>query len=483
MPIDVGKLREMRTVTLSNGDRYRFRWVDPSILNDLLDIRGKELDDLAYLVQVLGLMIEEPESSGELLQRLSDEKLIELCNAFLNLKSFHEKHKDEESIRHFSSLEDCRQGVDDFLEHEVGRLEKSSKEVMASIASIATGLGGIQSSLKSSPIFTYLDSVKSMANALTKTSDQIHSAYFDYQPLLRSLQANYRTGVDAWLEAQTNFASMYSGIFAVSESLNKAMATMTSSIAALDLPSVVRGWQSVLDQDLGEWAPEIREHRTAFLVETNLQFLSDLSEQALEDIVDDAMEIPESKQSAFITRRLYAFTANADFLDSVLLYIEGSPSANRRASILKAAHRAHARREFLLSIPVLLAQLEGLTIQLLAEMGFVRWNSRERKWYEAESDTGKYCLRRVYKKGVDTGKYERVPVKGLGDLSKFISRMSENPLPNALPHIRDGMPRFRNQVMHGSLTDYGSSRRSSMLLLMARILSQQLHALEETDRN
>lgn len=162
--------------------------------------------------------------------------------------------------------------------------------------------------------------------------------------------------------------------------------------------------------------------------------------------------------------------------------IDNSIRAKRRRQIFEAAHKAHVNRQYLLSIPTLLAQIEGLTVQLLAEMGFVRWDHRKKKWYESDPQTGRYLTKPVFKKGCNTGMREKILIKGLGDLSKFIPKMNDNPLPNTLPHIRDDMPQFRNQVMHGTMTNYGISRRSSMLILMARILSQQLRTLEQTNR-
>jgi hypothetical protein len=249
------------------------------------------------------------------------------------------------------------------------------------------------------------------------------------------------------------------------------------------MPSIIRGWEVTLTPAIREWIEEEREaNRASFLIEVNLQFLSDLSDDTIAEIVDDLMDVPEARQNAHITRRLHLHTSHQEYLDSVLDEIDGSRRAKRRRKIFQAAHHAHASRQYLLSIPALLAQVEGLTVQLLAEMGYVRWDRLKKKWYESDPATREYLLVPDYKKGVDTGKRKRVLLNGLGDLSKYIAKMSDNPLPNALPHIRDDMPRFRNQVMHGTVTNYGSSRRSSMLLLMARILSQQLRALEEANQ-
>lgn len=448
--------------------------MEPSVLLKGLSIEDKGLADRGYLHQVLSLLVDDPDPARTVIEQLSDRELIELCVGFLNLKLVRRNRAGggDNALLHPTTLAECRLELTTYLDEEAKRLEKSSKEVMASFSKIATGLGAIDSVYRANPLVSYLDSINSFTNVTTRMSKQ----------LLNPIQTYERAQINSWINLQTSLTSMYSQIFDVNAAIRESLDVLTRTVAAIDMPSVILGWQSVLDQNLVELAEEIREeYRTAFLIEANLQFMSDLSEQSIKEIVDDAMTVPKRQQSAHITRRLYSFTARVDFLDSIQKEIRASPRAESRYDIFEAIHRAHTNREFLLSVPVLLAQVEGLTTQFLAEMGLVRWNRLAKKWYEADPENGKYRLAPVYSNGVATPKKKRISLKGLGDLSKFLPKKTLNPpLPNTLPHLRDEMPTFRNQVMHGSMTNYGNSRMSSQLLLIARIISQQLRMLEDS---
>lgn len=477
MPINLERLQDLGTVTLPNGDRFRFRWLVPATLIQLIELRERGLGDREYLNLALDRLIDDPHPAADKLRALSNEEITTLTRKYLTLANIRkERRKTEEDTVQIVSVEDARRGFDTYLDEELNHLRKSSEQVKSSFQKITANFGLIPNSLAASSIWRYLESV----SRFTRVTDEFRSQWLSYHSqLLGVIQSPHFSLLDSWLNTPTNLASLYRHIL-LDQTMQESLEAMQRAVAAIDLPSVIRGWLLELDQNLIAWAREIREqYRSAFLIDANLQFLSDLSDQAIADMVDDALDVPKQQRPAYIAQRLFAFTSQPKFLDALLQEVNSSLRAKRRSQIFRVVHSAHANRQYLLSIPTLLAQVEGLTMQLLAEMGYVRWDRREKKWYEADPDTGTY---RFSRPDPQTGRRKRIPVLGLGDLIKLVPKMEQNPLPNTLPHIRDDIRQFRNQVMHGSLTNYGSSRRSSMLLLMARIISQQLRALEESNQ-
>lgn len=295
MPINFEKFREMRTVTLSNGDRFRFQWTEPSTLIEVIKIRDKELSDREYLNRILTLLIENPDPIGDKVDRLSEKELFELLNGYLNLKPIaKDRNESVNRVINLISVANARTELDKFLDAETERLAESTKDVMDSLARFTTGFSDLQGAYNINPLWNQLDSVKSLLNIQTGVTEQLSRMAFDsYAPLLESIQRQNKLWANSWINAQSGLNSMYSQIINIQETMQDSIAAMMRSISAIDLPSVIRGWDITLDPSLIEWAEEIREeHRSAFLIDTNLQFLSDMSDQAIAEIVDDLMDTP-----------------------------------------------------------------------------------------------------------------------------------------------------------------------------------------------
>lgn len=160
-------------------------------------------------------------------------------------------------------------------------------------------------------------------------------------------------------------------------------------------------------------------------------------------------------------------------MDNLLREMESSTKSERRIKVIKAAHNAHANEQFLVSIPTLFAQLEGLILDLLAELGYARSHPKDNKWYEVDPDTGEYAK---------TGKGKPRKVQGLDDLNAILAKVSPNPLPHKSYRSLEDIRVLRNRVMHGSDTDYGKPGLSSRLLMFVRIISQRIRLEEEFKR-
>jgi hypothetical protein len=252
------------------------------------------------------------------------------------------------------------------------------------------------------------------------------------------------------------------------------------SFSSYDFSSILSGWATALPQGLLDGFVQVRrDRRAALLLDANLEFLNDLTEEAIEEAIKNATYMSGGQQRAYIGRRLQSLTSSEDFLKQLEEEVQASPASRRRLKILRSAHEAHRQRQFNLSVPVLYAQVEGLLASVLKEMGLIRWDRQTRKWYESEPETGKYRLVPEWKNGKQTGKMKRVPISGLTGLTQRGSPMTASTLNDTVTHLRDDVSSIRNQVMHGTKTDYGTSRNSSRLLLLALILARQVRQVEE----
>lgn len=82
-------------------------------------------------------------------------------------------------------------------------------------------------------------------------------------------------------------------------------------------------------------------------------------------------EFSPKVRSAVTTNRLLAVTRSAEFHDALMTVFGSSPLLSRRLKVVEAVLRAHRERNYLLSIPALLAQVEGVLGDLLVLRGLV----------------------------------------------------------------------------------------------------------------
>lgn len=69
--------------------------------------------------------------------------------------------------------------------------------------------------------------------------------------------------------------------------------------------------------------------------------------------------LPEANKHAVITNRLRAFTCSDEFIEPLLENIGSSKMLGKRSTIIERCLEAHQRREYELSIPSLMTQIEG----------------------------------------------------------------------------------------------------------------------------
>ncbi len=171
-------------------------------------------------------------------------------------------------------------------------------------------------------------------------------------------------------------------------------------------------------------------------------------------------------RSAVITNELAVETRRAEFEQKLQQLFQQSSVLRRRWPIVSQAIKAHRRREYNISIPALLAQVEGVVGDALILNGLIA--SQGHKLYMKEAN-GKL------KRGRD-GKL--VEVRGVGVLIQRSSWQTHNALQGVADLITTQLAGERNHILHGRKTNYGAARLSVQGLLLLLVLAAEVVVFE-----
>jgi hypothetical protein len=204
-------------------------------------------------------------------------------------------------------------------------------------------------------------------------------------------------------------------------------------------------------------------------------FVLDFDELAFSFLYDLAQvkQINPKVQNAVITRKLLVFTCSQDFESDLRDNFQNSFVLKRRWRIIEIALAAHRRREYLLSIPPLFAQLEGTYTDLLIlkEMAIrgleKKGNKSRKKLFVAEG--GKYKLNSDKK---------RIKLDGLGQLVTQTSLKDDPDFKRVADCLSNQLAPKRNGILHGRVTAYEKAKYSVQALLLLLVLSNEIAALE-----
>ena len=169
-------------------------------------------------------------------------------------------------------------------------------------------------------------------------------------------------------------------------------------------------------------------------------------------------------RSAVITNQLAAETRRAEFEQNLQQLFQQSSVLPRRWPIVSQAIKAHRRREYNISIPALLAQVEGIVGDALILNGLIA--SKGHKLYMKEAN-GKL-------KRDKNGKL--VEVRGVGVLIQRSSWQTHPALQGAADLITTQLAGERNHILHGRKTNYGAAKLSVQGLLLLLVISAEVVA-------
>lgn len=172
-------------------------------------------------------------------------------------------------------------------------------------------------------------------------------------------------------------------------------------------------------------------------------------------------QVDSRVRSAVVTNKLLGITRHQAFFDEAKLHFLTSSVLNRRWHIIEQAIVAHQNRHYAISIPTLLAQIEGIFTDALVLRGAVKQNNG--KLY-ARDQTGSIKLGR-----------DRKPVQlhGLSQKVQNSDLQNEPLLKDLARFFTDYLVKGRNDIMHGRTVNYDKAKLSVQLLLYTYLLAAE----------
>ncbi len=170
-------------------------------------------------------------------------------------------------------------------------------------------------------------------------------------------------------------------------------------------------------------------------------------------------------QAAAVTNKLLAVTRSNTFESSLASSLRQSTIAGKRSEVVFAALKAHGNRDYILSIPVLLSQVEGLFTDalILNDMAIKSGGNI----YARESDGT-----------IKKERGQKVRLTGLHGKVQHSRYRGEEVMRTICGTLLNGIVGTRNAILHGSSTKYGKAKLSVQLTLLIYVLVKELAAFE-----
>ncbi len=164
--------------------------------------------------------------------------------------------------------------------------------------------------------------------------------------------------------------------------------------------------------------------------------------------------------------KLMSLIENEEFDDELNQYVKFSPELQARLPIVEQALEAHRNERYLVAIPSLLTQFEGLLVDYLEKKNVLAIVNNRPKQLKNLSNPKKGWLR------------------GLKDVAGEIEA-SENELygfQGLVDHVADRLADERNEILHGRKTDYDNASFSVNLIMLIAGLFNGIHMHEVSKR-
>jgi hypothetical protein len=169
-----------------------------------------------------------------------------------------------------------------------------------------------------------------------------------------------------------------------------------------------------------------------------------------------------------VSRRVLSYTRAAAFEERLDEQLQTSPRLKRRRTLILSALAAHRRREYLLVIPALLAQIEGIIADALIVKGQI--TRRGRKLHPRGLD-GKLKLNK---------KHQPIEITGMQGLLQYSDFPAHPILRGIAELLSNQLIRDRNAILHGHRTAYASAKLATQCFLAILVLAIEFVALEAT---
>ncbi|MCK4392445.1 hypothetical protein KAX17_06030 [Candidatus Bipolaricaulota bacterium] len=176
--------------------------------------------------------------------------------------------------------------------------------------------------------------------------------------------------------------------------------------------------------------------------------------------------IPEQVRGAQTTNKLLSFTKSEPFHLALETRVNSSEVAKRRWHIVEQALAAHSCRNYVLSVPALFAQVEGLFTDSMIINNL------------ATTLQGKVCALDPAGNVKLNCRGDPVRLNGLGHKVQHSPYQNHDVLREVVAILVQSLTGKRNGVLHGSDTAYGRAKLSTQLMLLVFILATEILGFE-----
>lgn len=422
----------------------------------LLDPQTKALPAREFTVYLIQSHIISPTLDFETVNGWSDELLISVAARWLKDQQY-DSTKPLPSLSSFDEFEQAVYAYNDELTEGSKKLldsfAKSQQQFTTTILStlfpITQAKDNVFSFIAQSNVNGVKSSVISDLNNLGTVLSQITPKVTDN---LSDVISTYSAGID----------SLYRDIFKTMHLVSDTLGTLVQQLSqpAFTPPPTLMQQIFAGLPDLTEYAAfwkEVQEANRSF-GQAGFGFLDHFI--SFRTVHRFASVHPNARHAA-ITNSLVATTRSKKFEDQLHKPFQESSVLSRRWKSVEQALDAHRRRNYYVSVPALLAQVEGIIGDSLLLKKLVHREGNE--LYLKEN--GKI---KVGKKG------DPVKATGLDSLIRHSKWKDDAVLHGVADLITTQLAQERNGIMHGRKIDYGTAKLSVQGLLLLFVLATML---------
>lgn len=171
---------------------------------------------------------------------------------------------------------------------------------------------------------------------------------------------------------------------------------------------------------------------------------------------------------AVITRKLAAATSKEGFRELLLTELEGSKVLSKRVSVVEKALDAHAKKDYELSVPALLPQIEGSVVDAMFLKDLVV--KKNGKIYLADENGEPRRSEKTGKLLMPVTLHPAITNVRLGEDDLDLAAASE--------FVADTLVPRRNAILHGRDVRYARAKLSVQALLVLLVMARGVRDLE-----
>lgn len=408
-----------------------------------------------FAVELILAHLITPQLDIEEVRNWSDDELSWIVIQWMN------NQQKESTLPDTATFEDIKNSMYEYFNSLTGESRKQLETLFESQRQFINDL--TKSILPATALASSMVNLKNAFNLSQMVSNIVLPQISSVQEISKSIKS-----ITGFSQQLADFSSMFQRAFASTQMISSLSNALASSLPKLDISTTLLNTKQFFAglpdlTELGKILKEAEEGGEAF---KNAGFSFITVDYVSLSTVRRYASISQKVRSAAITNRLAADTRGSEFEQKLGELFNQSSVLRRRWPIVSQAIKAHRRREYNISVPALLAQVEGVIGDALILNGLII--SKGHKLY-AKGSNGKAQLD---KKGVP------IEVRGVGTLIQRSTWQTHPALQGVADLITNQLAGERNPILHGRRTNYGVARLSVQGLLLLFVLAAEVVVFE-----